>query len=241
MMKYILILFLFTFNLYAADIRLFSVDPTEIKRGDLVNFKVEGDISENDLKQYENKRIGELVYLVKVFKQKDELYVEGLISERGIKEELPKMKDQFTVYNLNFIPTKKKNIKDFIIVEGPKLKEKLKSKWIIILVCIVIIGLSFIFLRKRQKIKKKKNLFNQKLKIYSDIINSRSVKEKYERIYLLRKELNDFYEFDEKLLTNFITCLDEIQYQKEWPTEYFAKVENTFESFKKSLREKDGV
>jgi hypothetical protein len=229
---------------FAADVKLLSENPNKVYRGDIIKFKVETTLSMNELEKYQNKRVDDLLYILSITKKNNDIIAEAIIAEKGLKEKVEKPLDQFTVYNLDFVATKKKSIKDFILMDsGEKSTKSMINILLIIIFLLLLIISPLIFKlikkKKEKKIKWKKWKLNQNV-IEIELRDTRDRKD-LENIYKKRIEIDEYFYFDKESKTNFVNLINKIQFKKDWSGEELASALAKYKSFYSSIEVKNGI
>lgn len=244
MIKAVCLFFILSFSAIADDVGILSTTQKGVTDGEIVTLKV---IDSRDLKyfsQYNNKRIGSLIYVINTFEKENEIYFEAIISQMGQKEKPPKLADNFILKGLNYYPSKNKPLMDFITLNIPIDVKKNMPMWLIILLAFILIAFSYWWFstksqRRREKLKK------IKLKARADellgLIQKADSKKDYSKIYILRSEITQFLEYDNSEFNKIMKHLDSIQYQKSWPEEDFNLIKKNFKKIKDDIKVKSGI
>ena len=156
-MKFLFLIILISNYSFSADVKLISKTNEKVYRGDIVKFSVDSALEIDKLKKYENKRVDELLYIISISKEENEVVAEAIIAEKGIKEKLKEPEDKFTVFNLDFVPTKKSSIKEFILMDSGSISKKNLMKYYLF-GFVIFIFLLIPFLLKLIRKRKEKSL-----------------------------------------------------------------------------------
>lgn len=242
--KFLLCTFFFVVNINAAEIKLSSIDSSEVYRGDIVTFNVSTNLSIDEVKAYENKRIGDLLYVISVINTTEGIQLEAIVAEKGLKEKVEKTKDKFIISNLNFIPTEKKSIKDFILLDEEKYKNYDFYKLIGLIVLLFLIILSpkivAIIKKKKKQKAKSKEWKRQQEQLLSKLEKVKS-RNDLENVFKVKPLIQEFFYFDTKKLESFESVMQNIQYKKEWDDSEFERAMNTYKLLSSSIEVKRGV
>ena len=241
----LLILFLFI-NLiaYADDVGVLSTTQESVTQGDLVKLKVIDSRGLDYYSQYKNKRIGSLLYVIDVIEKDNDVYFDSIVSEMGPKEKLPKLGDNFILKGLNYYPSKRQQLMDFITLDIPIDIKKSLPLWIYFLftLIVVVIGLWWYSNRDmRKKAKLQKQLKEKRIAKLQKVIQTAESEDDYANVYLLRDEITDYFELDLDDFKNLIDEINAIQYQPSWPKEEFSNIKKRFNKIKNDLKVKSGI
>lgn len=237
-------LLLITLNVFADDVILVSQTFKGVTRGDLVTFKV---LDQRDIvyfKKYEKKRIGPLLYVIKVKTKDNSIFFETIISEIAPKEKKVEIDDVFKIVELNYYPTKSKPLMDFITFDIPITIEKNRQYLYMIILGLILLFVVFYYMkskktRKLQKLEKEKQ--KKIVEKYKQMVSSASTEENFAIIYSNRKTITKHFSFDTSSFKQCMKILEQIQYQQTWPEEGFSEVKVLFEKVKNTIKVKDGV
>lgn len=246
MSKVILLIFFLFINLiaYADDVGVLSTTQESVTQGDLVKLKVIDSRGLDYYSQYKNKRIGSLLYVIDVIEKDDEVYFDAILSEMGPKEKPPKLDDNFILKGLNYYPSKRQQLMDFITLDIPIDIKKSLPLWIYFLftLIVVVIGLWWYSNRNlRKKAKLQKQLKEKRIAKLQKIIQTAESEDDYANVYLLRDEITDYFELDLDDFENLIDEINAIQYQPSWPKEEFSNIKKRFNKIKNDLKVKSGI
>ena len=246
MSKVILLIFFLFINLiaYADDVGVLSTTQESVTQGDLVKLKVIDSRGLDYYSQYKNKRIGSLLYVIDVIEKDNDVYFDSIVSEMGPKEKLPKLGDNFILKGLNYYPSKRQQLMDFITLDIPIDIKKSLPLWIYFLftLIVVVIGLWWYSNRDlRKKAKLQKQLKEKRIAKLQKIIQTAESEDDYANVYLLRDEITDYFELDLDDFKNLIDEINAIQYQPSWPKEEFSNIKKRFNKIKNDLKVKSGI
>lgn len=246
MSKVILLIFFLFINLiaYADDVGVLSTTQESVTQGDLVELKVIDSRGLDYYLQYKNKRIGSLLYVIDVIEKDDEVYFDAIVSEMGPKEKPSKLDDNFILKGLNYYPSKRQQLMDFITLDIPIDIQKSLPLWIYFLftLIVVVIGLWWYSKRDlRKKAKLQKQLKEQRIAKLQKVIKTAESEDDYANVYLLRDEITDYFELDLDDFKNLIDEINAIQYQPSWPKEEFSNIKKRFNKIKNDLKVKSGI
>lgn len=229
---------------FALDIKLVSKTSEKVYRGDIVKFSVDTSLDIEKLKKYENKRVDDLLYIISISEESNEIIAEAIIAEKGLKEKLDEPEDKFSVYNLDFIPTKKSSIKEFILMDSGSLSKENRLKYYIItLVIFILFILPLILkkLRKRKEIKLKEKEWNKNQNSLLEELRETRNRNDIECICQKKQLIEEYFEFDKEKLNSFIDYIDKIQYKKDWTGEELTLSLEKYRAFYTSVGAKNGI
>lgn len=243
----IVIVFIFIFktlSCLADDVGLLSTTQKEVTDGDLVTLRIIDTRSVDYYSRYKNKRIGDLVYVLDLKEKDGELYFDTIVSKAGPKEKRLELSDKFILKGLNYYPSKRNQLKDFITLNIPiKIHEKIKV-WAYVLLVIIIIAIGLWWYSKsgiRKREKKLKKMIQEKNEQLLDLVTKANSQADLSTIYVHRKEIEANLELDVPKFKKIMNDLDAIQYQKEWPKEEYNKIQKSLRSIKEEIKVKSGV
>ena len=243
-MKFFIFVLLIVKSTFAAEIKLLSTNSNKVYRGDIIKFKVETTLNMKDLEKYKNKRVDDLLYILSITKKNKDIIAEAIIAEKGLKEKVEKPLDQFTVYNLDFVATKKKSIKDFILMEsGEKSTKSMMNILLIILVTLLLIFLPLILklIKKKKEKKIKRKVWKQNQSVIEIELRDTRDRKDLENIYKKRIEIDEYFYFDKESKTNFVRLINTIQFKKDWSGDELASALAKYKSFYSSIEVKNGI
>lgn len=222
---------------WATDIELRAISNEEVSFGDIVDFKVEGNLEYSQLSKYENKRINDKYYNLEVYKNGDNVFFKSIISqmEKGEKIEV---EDKFEIHGVNF------KFKKIQLDERIKILDEniiLKRSKEILIFFFVIFTLIILFFSKRY-LTKRRTLLKRKLERTELNINMNNpTREDLEKIYAKKSKLVELYDFSEELMDDYLLHLNKYQFQKEISKENLTKLILKYKEVVKSLKAKDGI
>lgn len=246
MSKVIVLIFFLFINLiaYADDVGILSTTQESVTQGDLVKLKVIDSRGLDYYSQYKNKRIGSLLYVIDVIEKDNDVYFDSIVSEMGPKEKLPKLGDNFILKGLNYYPSKRQQLMDFITLDITIDIKKSLPLWIYFLFTLIVVvsGLWWYSNRDlRKKAKLQKQLKEKRIAKLQKIIQTAESEDDYANVYLLRDEITDYFELDLDDFENLINEINAIQYQPSWPKEEFSNIKKRFNKIKNDLKVKSGI
>lgn len=245
-MKILIALSVFIISFYsqADEVGLLSTSQKAVTEGDLVTLKIVDTRDKQYYLQYKNKRIGALVYALDITEKQGELYFEAIVSEAGPKEKDLKIKDKFVLKGVNYYPSKKSKMMDFITLNIPIELAKEKGVWVYIIIALILL-ISFGWwisnrdIRMRQK--RQQRIKDEKISKLLGIITKANTQSDFSSIYLHRKCFYEYFDLDFDKFEKIIMKLDEIQYQEHWPEDKFAILKQEFKSIKNNIKVKSGI
>lgn len=238
------ITFFVTLTSFADEIGLLSTSQKEVTNGELVKLKIIDTRSKSYYSKYKNKRIGPLIYVLDIIEKQDELYFDAIVSEAGSKEKKLEIDDKFILKGLNYYPTKKNQIKDFITLNIPILIKKKKSLWIFVTLTLILFAFGFWWYsnrNRRKKAKRIKKIKKEKIEKILALIEKAKTSDHFAQIYLQRTDILEFFELDTKKFKEVIDQINSVQYKKEWPEEELNQLIKMMNSIRKNVRVKSGV
>lgn len=246
MMKSILLLtiFMFTVSSFAEDVGLLSYSSKEVTSGDIVKLKIIDSRNEFYFKKFKNKRIGPLIYVVDLVKEDGELFFEAMVSEMGPKEKMPELSDKFILKGLNYYPSQKKQMTDFITLDIPiEIPKKTSTYVYIVTLLLIFCGSIYWFINRKKRIRKKKHKKRKEEEIerLKLLFNKVGNKENISQIYLERENIKTYFEIDEINFKKTMDLINKIQYQPSWPEDDYVLVCKKLKSISEGLQVKRGV
>jgi hypothetical protein len=233
--KYIfLILVILNFQIAYSDTVVFhdqfeqTIEPIGeqvIHNGKIRNFKINSELSDEELKKLENTFATELVYILKYKKNGTVRQFEAMVANPIKKEKSKDKKEKPIIYPFKLISAeykfdKKNTTNTFIVFKG---LDQLPEGWqrqaaYAIIGIILLIILCFVF--KFFQITKGKRRASKKLKVMAqDLIekfNDANMRSDFEHIYSNRVNIKKLVKFGEKEMNEFFAHLNRIQYKQYW-------------------------
>ena len=245
-MKVLVLILTFIMSSYsfADEVGLLSVSQRSVTNGDLVRLKIIDTRLKDYYSKYKNKRVGTLIYVLDIIEKQDELYFDAIVSEMGPKEKKLELDDKFVLKGLNYYPSKKNQMMDFITLSIPVEIKKQKSLWLyLIFVIIALVGGLWWYSNRdmRRKTKKIKRIRQERNEKLLSLLKKAQKPDEYAEIYLKRHEIMDNFELDSAKFKKVIEKIDLIQYQEQWPQEELELVRKTFVSISDNIKVKSGV
>jgi hypothetical protein len=244
LIKFFLFLLLISNLTLAAEVKLFSTTSDKVSRGEIVKFNIETTLEVNELLKYQNSRVDELLYILSIKETDKGIVAEAIIAEKGVKEKFEKPNDQFFIYNLDFVPTKKNSIKELIVLyTDKKSSTNILISILIALSFLVLIFLIYYIKNRKQNIRKKLELKKWKENQDHFIIKLKDAKSRkdIEDIYMETNKLNEFFELGKNELDQFINIMNKIQYKKSWTENELEEALKVYKSFHSSIEVKNGI
>ncbi len=245
-----LFIFLIYSYSFAAQVELLSLDAEKKSTGDIVTFKVEGELSYEELKSYQNKRVGDILYILEVNTEGAGLFIRGILAEpkkkpATIPQEIvkpPEMKDTFLIKNLNYEPSQTEKLKDFIVYQGPKveLSEESKKALKIIFAFLALVIISFVS-KKILYIRREKKKERQRIDELEEKIRGLGNKNEFEKFYQDRKLIAKDIKFEASKLLAFEKELNLIQYKPLWTAEELETIRKAYKKLLDSMERNNGV
>ncbi len=222
---------------YATEYTLVALDKEKKSTGDIVEFSVD-ELDYSKSKTLKNKRINNLLYVLNTYRKNETTILETIISELKKGEEFEELEDIYQVEGLNYKYKEIKLNKEFSIIDNKIVLLESKVLYVILgLLSLLLIVFSVIFLKRRRKIKNEIAERKQRL----DVDSNQTSRNHIENIYTNRREVFDLYEIDKDAFEVFEVELNKIQFKKEWTVEESKNIENIFQNFVKTVRDKNGV
>lgn len=196
-----------------------------IENGKIRNFKINSDLSDDELKKMENTFATELVYILKYRNTGNIRQFEAMVANPIKKEKGKDKKEKPIVYPFKLISSeykfdKKNTTNTFIVFKGiDKLKEGWQKNVVGSIVGLIIFFILY-FLFKFFQITKGKRNESKKMKEMAqnliDVFNKADKRSDFEYIYSNRVNITKLIIFGEKEMNEFIGHLNRIQYKQYW-------------------------
>ncbi len=209
-------------------ITLDSVAPLEssdVESGELYRVKIISKKSFEELKNYKNKRINEIMFVTDIINDQ----MEGLIFEVFVTTPPKKKPDEpypFKALGFNYKNDKKDLQGDLKIltVNNPfDFNKYLNPKTVIfvsfLLAACLLILISYIGYKIYIKLKQRKER-RLLVESYIGLLENANSREDFEGVYASRKKIKEFVDLDNKGFILLLNKINDYQYRKEWKPDY---------------------
>lgn len=245
---FLILLSILSFSVNAATLRITPIDKKVLNNRDILEVNVVSDIDLN-WSLLDQKQIGGIFFVLKIYSQTNNMAIAKVMAlpsnnqKEALSMELGSEKFDIEVVGFEGNFSKESPMKDFIVLDSNYSFNKSNTLiylliFLVFLVCIYFGRKPILKIFHKRQQKKLLVLKQEKLKELLDHANDR---EGYENIYLIKKEINDFFEVDKKIFNEYVKTMNQIQYLPQWSDENFRLAKSSLEKLRNNLREKSGV
>lgn len=225
------ILLLFSISCFALDEQLekplgvlYADLGQELTNGDLVILNLETDLTEGELKKYNNRFIQERIYALGFKEQAQGIFeVEAFISNPVKFSKKPSF--PFVLKEIEIKFDEKRVAKSFQLFEMNYVKEQIKMivPFVVGLVCFTLIIIYFYTRPDRVLRKKLKRRRKEKALGLVTLIESAKTRDDFEKIFFSRKDIDQLLDFADDF-SMLYKAINEIQFKKEWSEQDLAMI-----------------
>ncbi len=213
-------------------------EERKITNGEIYYVKIRSELTNEKLKEFENRRINTLMYVIKFLPEGDERIFKLFVTDPpktkpGKKTDI---KTYFKMDNFRYIFDKTKTANTLAQLDVPYELEKESSKIMRVLM-LILVGMLLIptgwfgakLFQSRMIRKKERKTFKRIALDYLTLMQNARVRDEYEKIYAARKEIRRYLDLDEALFSKLLVEIDNYQYQAEWSETIFKSMQGKLE------------